>query len=50
MRRSNDYSARKYISGETPLVEVPIGPNVQTRAKDIVYTPNKYWETKGIMV
>jgi hypothetical protein len=50
MRRFNDYSARKYMNGETPFVEVPIDPNVETRVKDIVYSPTKYRETEGTKV
>ncbi len=38
------------MNGGIPFVEVPINPNVETRVKDIVYTPNKYRETEGIMV
>ena len=49
-RGSNDHSVWKYMGGETPSVEAPIDPNVKPRVKDMVYTPNKYRETEGIMV
>lgn len=47
MRRFNDYSARKYMNGETPFVEVPIDPNVETRVKDIVYSPEQISGNRG---